>query len=125
MLPMHNPPHPGEVLREDILPALGLTAASLAKRLDCSPSLLSAVMLCSAPISHELAVQLEFAGLGRASHWLAQQAVGKRNKKALKNEGFPNKSLPGLFVVRSAQPPGNVEACSTRALPTQNKIQRD
>lgn len=78
MLPMHNPPHPGEALREDMLPALGLTAVSLAKRLGCSPSRLSAVMLCSAPISHELAVQLEFAGLGRASNWLAQQAAYDR-----------------------------------------------
>lgn len=78
MLPMHNPPHPGEALREDVLPALGLTAVSLAKRLGCSPSTLSAVLLCRTPISHELAAQLEFAGLGRAGHWLAQQAAYER-----------------------------------------------
>ena len=28
---MHSPPHPGEALREDVLPALGMTEAELAK----------------------------------------------------------------------------------------------
>jgi len=74
-MPMHKPPHPGESLREDILPALELTAASLAKRIGCPPRSLSAVMLCQAPVSNELAAQLELAGLGRAGHWLAQQAA--------------------------------------------------
>lgn len=30
---MHNPPHPGETLREDILPALGLTVTQAATQL--------------------------------------------------------------------------------------------
>jgi hypothetical protein len=30
---MHNPPHPGETLREDILPALGLNVTQAAKQL--------------------------------------------------------------------------------------------
>lgn len=74
-MPMYNPPHPGESLREDVLPALELTATSLAKRLGCPPSLLSAVLQCRAPITDDLALQLELAGLGRASNWIAQQAA--------------------------------------------------
>ena len=30
---MHNPPHPGETLREDILPALGLSVTEAADQL--------------------------------------------------------------------------------------------
>lgn len=70
-MPMHNPPHLGESLREDMLPALGLTAASLAKRIGCPPRSLAAVMLCQAPVSNELAAQLELSGLGKADHWIA------------------------------------------------------
>ena len=57
-MPMHNPPHPGEALREDVLPALGMTEAEFAK-----------------PISTVLAQCLEQAGLGMASIWLAEQAA--------------------------------------------------
>jgi len=30
---MHNPPHPGETLKEDVLPALGLTVTEAAEQL--------------------------------------------------------------------------------------------
>jgi len=33
---MYNPPHPGETLREDVLPALGLTVAEAARQLGVS-----------------------------------------------------------------------------------------
>lgn len=91
MPPMHNPPHPGETLREDILPALELPIQSLAKRLGCPRNLLASVMKCDAPITNELALQLESAGLGRAGHWIALQAAydsWQAQQKALNNEGF-------------------------------------
>lgn len=74
-MPMNNPPHPGEALREDVLPALAITAAELAKRLDCSIEQLSNVMKCRAPITVDLAVRLETAGLGAARVYLAEQAA--------------------------------------------------
>lgn len=75
MPPMQNPPHPGEALREDILPALKLSTQSLAKRLSYPLSQLTSVLQCIAPVTNELAAQLELAGLGRAKHWMAQQAA--------------------------------------------------
>lgn len=30
---MHNPPHPGEILLEDVIPALGITITEMARRL--------------------------------------------------------------------------------------------
>ncbi len=44
---MHNPPHPGETLRKDVLPALGLTVTEAARQL----------------------------GVTRADMWIAQQAA--------------------------------------------------
>lgn len=74
-MPMNNPPHPGEALREDVLPALAITAAELAKRLDCSIEQLSSVINCRAPITTDLAVRLETAGLGAARMYLAEQTA--------------------------------------------------
>lgn len=72
---MHNPAHPGETLREDVLPALKLTTAKLAQHLSYSPYRLSRVLKCRAAIRADLAWRLELAGLGSARHWLAQQAA--------------------------------------------------
>ena len=77
MSDMHNPPHPGETLREDVLPALGLTAIEAARQLGVTRSALSRVLDGRATISPEMALRLE-AWLGeqrggRAEVWLAQQ----------------------------------------------------
>lgn len=71
---MHNPPHPGETLLEDVLPALGIKVAELARRLGFARETLSRVLHGRAPVSPDLAVRLERAGIGRARTWLAVQA---------------------------------------------------
>lgn len=74
---MHNPPHPGETLREDILPALGLTVTEAAEQLGVARPSLSRVLNCHAAISPEMALRLEkWLGVengGRADLWLAEQ----------------------------------------------------
>lgn len=76
---MHNPPHPGETLREDILPALGLTVTQAATQLGVTRAALSRVLNGRAAISPEMALRLEgWLGVkhgGRADAWLAQQAA--------------------------------------------------
>lgn len=47
-MPLNNPPHPGEALREDVLPALAMTVEKLAVRLDYSVEQLSSVINCLA-----------------------------------------------------------------------------
>lgn len=74
---MHNPPHPGLLLREDILPALGLSVTEAADQLGVARSTLSRVLNGHASISPEMALRLE-AWLGsenggRADAWIAQQ----------------------------------------------------
>lgn len=74
-MPMHNPPHPGEILREDVLPALDLKVGALAKHLGYSRTHLSTVLNGRAPISADLALRLELAGISTGRQWLAMQAA--------------------------------------------------
>ena len=41
---MHNPPHPGLLIREDVLPELGLTVTEAAKQLGVSRVTLSRLL---------------------------------------------------------------------------------
>jgi addiction module HigA family antidote len=76
---MYDPPHPGETLKEDILPALGLTVTQAAKQLGVTRAALSRVLNGKAAISPTMALRLEaWLGVehgGRADLWLAQQAA--------------------------------------------------
>lgn len=70
---MKNPPHPGEIIREDVLAELGFTVAEAALRLGIARVTLSRVVNGRAGISPNLAVRLELAGTGTARGWLALQ----------------------------------------------------
>lgn len=72
---MHNPPHPGEVLREEVVAALNLSVTEAANRLAMSRVALSRVLNCKAGISPDLALRLEQAGVSSARAWLAMQAI--------------------------------------------------
>lgn len=56
---MFNPPHPGETLREDVLPALNLTVTQAAAELGINRVTLSRVLNGKAAISIDLALRLE------------------------------------------------------------------
>ena len=71
---MKNPPHPGELLREDVLVALGIEVTDAAKRLGMSRTTLSRVINGRAGISPDLALRLERAGVSTARFWMALQA---------------------------------------------------
>jgi len=79
MTHMHNPPHPGETLREDIFPELSLTVTEAAKQLGVTRSTLSKVLNCRAAISPEMALRIEsWLGVengGSANLWIAHQAA--------------------------------------------------
>ncbi|MGL6092991.1 MAG: HigA family addiction module antitoxin [Pseudomonas paracarnis] len=69
---MHNPAHPGEMIQE-MLPDLNIKIAEMARRLRFSREMLSRVINGRAPVSPDLAVRLERAGLSTARFWLALQ----------------------------------------------------
>jgi addiction module HigA family antidote len=74
---MFNPPHPGETLKEDVLPALGLTVTQAAHQLGVTRTALSRVLNGHAGISPEMARRIEiWLGQergGRADLWLGMQ----------------------------------------------------
>lgn len=70
---MHNPSHPGAVLRELCLEPLGLTVTDAAKGLGVSRKTLSAILNGRAGISPEMAVRLSIAFGTSAESWLNQQ----------------------------------------------------
>lgn len=58
-MPMYNPPHPGEILGEDVIKALGLSVTTVASRLGISRKVLSQIIHGHAPITAETAIKLE------------------------------------------------------------------
>ncbi|HAE95434.1 MAG TPA: addiction module antidote protein, HigA family [Hyphomonas atlantica] len=71
---MHNPPHPGEVLRELCLEPLGLSVTAASEALGVSRKTLSAVLNGKAGISPEMAIRLSIAFDTSAESWLNQQS---------------------------------------------------
>ena len=70
---MHNPPHPGEVLKELCIEPLRLTVTETAKALGVSRKTLSAILNGKSGISPEMAVRLSIAFNTSSESWLNQQ----------------------------------------------------
>jgi antitoxin HigA-1 len=72
--PLKRPPvHPGEILREDVLPALRLSVSEAARRLGVSRQQLHRVLACTHPITTDMALRIgKFAGNG-PELWLRMQ----------------------------------------------------
>jgi len=70
---MHNPPHPGEILRELCLDPLGLTVTEAAGALGVSRKTLSSILNGHSGISAEMAIRLSIAFNTTAESWLLQQ----------------------------------------------------
>jgi len=70
---MHNPPHPGEFIREVYLEPFDVSARHLAAKLHVSPSTLGRLLQGRSGVSPEMALRLSKA-LGRSPEsWLALQ----------------------------------------------------
>ena len=70
---MHNPPHPGEIIRELCLKPLGLTVTETAKALGISRKALSDLLNGRAGISPTMAIRLAKAFDTTPESWLEQQ----------------------------------------------------
>ena len=70
---MHNPPHPGEVIRELCLDPLGITVTAAAKALGVSRKALSELLNGKTGVSPEMAVRLSIAFDTTPESWLTQQ----------------------------------------------------
>ncbi len=88
-LSMHQPPHPGEILRELCLLPLQLTVTDAADSLGVSRNTLSAILNGRAGISAEMAIRLSIAFDTTAESWLRQQMqhdlwIAERSRKRLR-----------------------------------------
>ena len=70
---MHNPPHPGEVIRELCLKPLGLSVTDAAKHLGISRKALSELLNGRVGVSPEMAVRLSIAFDTTPESWLSMQ----------------------------------------------------
>ncbi|MEE8658526.1 hypothetical protein CGLAMM_02740 [Acetobacteraceae bacterium EV16G] len=70
----HTHTHPGEILREDVFPELGLSVTEAATHLRMTRTALSRVLNGHAGISPALALRLEKAGISNADFWVRFQA---------------------------------------------------
>jgi len=70
---MHNPPHPGEIIRELCLKPLGISVSEAARALGVSRKALSELLNGHTGISPEMALRLSIAFDTTPESWLAQQ----------------------------------------------------
>ena len=70
---MHNPPHPGGIIREQCLEPLGLTITAAAKGLGVTRKALSELVNGHSGVSPEMAIRLSKAFGGNPETWLRLQ----------------------------------------------------
>ena len=90
---MHNPPHPGEVVRRQCLEPLGMTVTEAAKGLGVSRNTLSMLFNGRLGISSEMAIRLSQGFGGSPESWLKQQMQydlwqAKKRKVKIKAQNF-------------------------------------
>ena len=83
---MKNHPHPGELLREDVLLPLGIEVTVAAERLGMSRTTLSRIINGRAGISPDLAIRLERAGVSTARFWMTLQTNYELSKAAQRKQ---------------------------------------
>ena len=86
---MHNPPHPGKVLRELCIEPMGLSVTAAADSLGVARKTLSSILNGHSGISPEMAVRLSLAFGTSAESWLNQQVqydlwIAEKKRKSLK-----------------------------------------
>lgn len=86
---MHNPPHPGEIIRELCLEPLELSVTATAEALDVSRKTLSSILNGHAGVSPEMALRLSIAFNTTPESWLNQQVqydlwIAKKRSKGIK-----------------------------------------
>ncbi len=74
-MPMKNPPHPGEIIKDVCIDPLGITITQAAQGLGVTRKTLSQVVNGHAGISPEMAVRLSKAFGRSPESWLALQSA--------------------------------------------------
>lgn len=67
------PPHPGEVLKEDVLPELNMSVTELARHLGLPRAGVSELVNQKKPVTQDMAIRLGKALRTGTRYWLAMQ----------------------------------------------------
>ena len=101
LMTMHNPAHPGEILKGLLIEPLALTITDVAEHLNVSRKTLSKVLNGRGSVTPEMALRLELAfKRPSADHWLRLQNaydlwVSRQNKADLQVEPYQLTHLVG------------------------------
>jgi len=71
--PKRAPTHPGEMLREDVLPGMNETVIGFARRTGMSRQTIHAILACKRSITPEAALRIGTVDGNGARVWLAMQ----------------------------------------------------
>lgn len=74
-MPMQNPPHPGDLIRTEIIEALGLSFSAAAGALGVRRATLSDLVNAKASLTPEMALRIEKAFGPKMDHLLRMQLV--------------------------------------------------
>ncbi len=72
-MPMQNPPHPGDLIRTEIIEPLGLTVSAAAEALGVRRATLSDLVNANASLTPEMALRIEKAFGPKMDHLLRMQ----------------------------------------------------
>ena len=72
-MPMHDPPHPGEIVREDCIQFLGLSIEEAAQGLGMTPEEVSDLVNCRIGVSIKMGIRLSKAFGSTPETWLGVQ----------------------------------------------------
>jgi addiction module HigA family antidote len=91
---MHNPPHPGDIIRDQCLEPLGLTVTAAAKGLGVTRKALSELLNGHSGVSPDMAIRLSKAFGSSAETWLKLQMQydlrqAAQRARAIKVKPFP------------------------------------
>lgn len=100
---MHNPPHPGLILKEGVLPELGLSVTEAARQLGVSRVQLSRFINGRAGVTPELAVRLsKWIPAPTALMWLQMQIKHDLWKLEQSDKNFDVEPAPRPDLARHA-----------------------
>ena len=90
---MHNPPHPGELIREICIEPLGLSVTEAAKGLGITRKTLSSLLNGHSAVTPMMAIRLSKAFGGSPESWLSHQLYydlwqAQKKTKKLKVRNF-------------------------------------
>lgn len=99
---MKNPPHPGLLIREDVMAPLGLSLDDAATRFGVEVKYLSAVLEGNESLNSVLATNLEKAGISTAKTWISLQDAFNQDKE-IRNQTDQDEQIEPFFITEEIE----------------------